>query len=297
MSQALITGVAGFTGKYLAEALAAHGHRVSGIGIEPRPDSVPLDDYRRADMLDADALKDAVAALRPDFVFHLAGISHVAHGSADAIYRVNIVASRNLLTALAALEIPPKRVLLASTANLYGNQEGVLTEQTPPAPMNDYAVSKLAMEYMASLFKSRLPITIVRPFNYTGRGQSPAFLIPKLVQHFKERRPFIELGNTDVVRDFSDVRDVADCYVRLAEAENAGWGPYNFCSGRGLSIGDILSQLHEMTEHSIEMRINPAFVRQNEVKHLIGSRERLEGAVGHISSIPFRDTLRWMLDE
>lgn len=296
MPLALITGVAGFTGKYLAEALASRGFRTAGIGIEQQPEDFPLDAYRRVDMLDAAGLTDAVSSICPDLVFHLAGMSHVAQGSADAIYRVNIVASRNLLSALSGLKTPPKRVLLASTANLYGNQEGILTEETPPSPMNDYAVSKLAMEYMASLFKERLPLTIVRPFNYTGRGQSPAFLIPKLVQHFKERRPVIELGNTDVVRDFSDVRDVARSYVRLAAAEGTGFGPYNFCSGQGHSISDILTMLSGLTGHALDVRVNPAFIRQNEVRRLIGSRARLESVIGEAAPIPFRDTLRWMLE-
>ena len=297
MPLALITGAAGFTGKYLAEALAGIGCQSAGIGIEPKPENIPLTDYRRVDMLDQESLTDAVTFLCPDFVFHLAGISHVAHGSAEAIYRINIAASRNLLCALAAQKSPPKRVLLASTANLYGNQEGILTEETPPSPMNDYAVSKLAMEYMAALFKDRLPITIVRPFNYTGRGQSSAFLIPKMVQHFKEKRPVIELGNIDVSRDFSDVRDVARCYTQLAVSKSAGWGPYNFCSGRGLSLSEILNMLRDQTGHAIDVRVNPAFVRENEVRRLVGSRGRLESAIGKVSPIPFEDTLSWMLAE
>ena len=99
-------------------------------------------------------------------------MSHVTRDSADKLYRINIVATRNLLESLAAGKTTPESVILASTANLYGSREGVLDEATSPAPQNDYAVSKLAMEYMASLWSDRLPITIVRPFNYTGAGQS-----------------------------------------------------------------------------------------------------------------------------
>ena len=115
-----------------------------------------------------------------------------------------------------------------------------------PDPHNDYAVSKLAMEYMANIWRDRLPITIVRPFNYTGRGQATSFLIPKLVQHFREKLPLIELGNIDVVREFGDVRDVAAFYVRLAEVK-APWGPFNICSGIGYSLNDVLEMLQTMT--------------------------------------------------
>lgn len=295
MALALITGAAGFTGDHLVRELSASGIESAGIGIDPQPAGIQLRQYIQADMLDAAALTEAVRKIQPDYVFHLAGMSHVVQGSPAAIYGVNIMATRNLLTALAGLDCIPKRILLASTANLYGNQGGVLTEETIPSPMNDYAVSKLAMEYMAALFRDRLPITIVRPFNYTGRGQSTAFLIPKLVQHFRERRDAIELGNIDVIRDFSDVRDVARRYVRLALAEGAEWGPYNFCSGRGLSISDILGMLRQMTGHSPQIKINPVFVRKNEVLRLIGSGARLDGVIGHFDTISFEETLHWML--
>jgi len=189
--RALITGVGGFTGAYVAQVLAARGYEVHGTehGAEaalPRP-GVAM--QYAVDLCDRARLAQVVAQVRPDVVVHLAAIAFVAHGDADAMYRVNLLGTRHLLQALAELPQPPQAVLLASSANVYGNAAvEVLDEQVPPAPANDYAVSKLAMEYLARLWLDKLPIMLVRPFNYTGVGQSPQFLLPKIVGIFSGAR-------------------------------------------------------------------------------------------------------------
>ncbi|MGH8126387.1 MAG: NAD-dependent epimerase/dehydratase family protein, partial [Rhodanobacteraceae bacterium] len=209
--RALLTGCHGFTGRYVAAELEAAGYQVIGLAHDSDP---PAAGVLRANLLDRTAVRHAVAEARARIVVHLAAISFVAHGDADEIYRTNIVGTRNLLEALAAAEVEPRSVVLASSANIYGNAAAdPITETTPPAPVNDYAVSKLAMEHMARQWMERLPITLVRPFNYTGVGQAEQFLIPKIVAHFRRGEKVIELGNTDVARDFSDVRDVAHAYA------------------------------------------------------------------------------------
>lgn len=295
MKKALITGIDGFTGVYLTEELKNAGYEVAGIGLAAELCVSPAGGYFCVDMMDLSSLEAVLREIRPDAVFHLAAMSHVTRDTAEQLYRINIVATRNLLEALCTLDRKLESVVLASTANLYGSREGVLDEEAPLAPQNDYAVSKLAMEYMAALWKDKLPLTIVRPFNYTGRGQAEQFLIPKLVRHFADRLPVIEMGNTDIRRDFSDVRDVAIAYTQLA-VMRAPWGPFNICSGREHSLGEILDILHEMTGYSPEIHVNPAFVRNNDVKRLLGSRRRLESQIGEIRPRDMRDTLRWMLD-
>jgi nucleoside-diphosphate-sugar epimerase len=141
-----------------------------------------------------------------------------------------------------------------------------------------------------------LPLIIARPFNYTGRGQAENYLIPKIVAHARNRAPLIELGNLHVRRDFSDVRMVVDCYARLLLAPAAIGGTFNICSGRPVSLTDILSLVAKLTGHEMEVRVNPAFVRQNEVHTLAGSRNRLSQVIGSSTPIPLEETLRWMLD-
>ena len=284
----LVTGAAGFTGRYACQALREAGYDVFGWG---RGEGADVDLTRREDVV------AAVAAARPSRVLHLAAIAFVADDDVEAIYRVNVVGTRNLLLALAALPERPANVLLASSANVYGNATaGVLTEDTPLAPANDYAQSKLAMENEAKLYQGRLPIIIARPFNYTGVGQAGNFLIPKIVNHVRRRAPLIELGNLDVARDFSDVRNVVQLYRRLLEAPAALGQTFNVCTGQAWSLNDVLAMVREISGHDFEVRVNPAFVRQNEVKTLVGSRAKLDAVVGEVPEIALRDTLRWMLE-
>lgn len=302
MSRILVTGVDGFTGRYLAPALAAEGHEVHGLVQRAAEPGQPMQPGVRAlhacDLLDPAGLLRVVDQVRPDKVAHLAGIAFVGHGDVGAIYSTNLVGVRHLLAALAAVaggDTPPSAVLLASSANVYGNSTaGVIDESVPPAPANDYAVSKLAMEYMAATWQTRLPITVVRPFNYTGIGQSEDFLLPKIVSHFKRRAAVLELGNLDVERDFSDVRTVVDCYARLLKSDTAGQ-VLNVCSGLGHTLRAVLRMAADITGHMPEVRINPAFVRANEVQKLVGSRAALERAIGAVEGPSLRDTLRWML--
>ena len=287
---ALVTGLAGFTGHYVARELEALGYEVVGLGqgraLAGRHLAVDLRDARR--------LGELVAEIQPQVVVHLAAVAFVAHGDVSDIYSSNIVGTRNLLAALAACKRRAEKVLLASSANVYGNAEvPVLDESCAVQPENDYAVSKCAMELLSRHWRDDLPIVVSRPFNYTGVGQSLSFLLPKLVDHFARRLPQVELGNIDVYRDFSDVRTVANAYARLLGAGESG-EVYNVCSGVSYSIQDILLMLAELAGYSIDVHVNPAFVRANEVKRLAGSNRKLAATIGELKHIPLRDTLQWM---
>ncbi|MBU9291052.1 epimerase [Burkholderia multivorans] len=298
--RAFVTGLTGFTGRYIAQRLEDAGYEVWGTVA---PGASHADDPALArctllsvDLLDADAVRAAAADARPDAVVHLAARAHVANDEPSQTYAVNIMGTRNLLAALAGLDRRPSAVLLASSANIYGNaMAGVLDESTPPAPANDYAVSKLAMEYAAKLWTDRLPIVIARPFNYTGVGQSEAYLLPKLVAHYARNAPRISLGNLDVSRDFSDVRDVTAAYLRLLEAAPAG-ETFNVCSERAYSLKEVLAMLSRIAGYVIDVTVDPRFVRHNEVKHLSGSRDKLRRAIGELPLTPLDETLRWMYD-
>lgn len=289
----LVTGRYGFTGQYVARALTSAGWQVWGGCSRPTKEMGPFD--RVADLTDAASVNEMINDIRPDAVVHLAGIAFVGHGSVDDFYNVNLLGTRNLLEALAKGGHGKSGVVLASSANVYGNTRiSPILESTPPAPANDYAVSKLAMEYVAKLFADQFPITITRPFNYTGVGQVPKFLVPKIVSHFRQRAPRIELGNLDVARDFSDVRDVAAVYAALLDRRISD-ETINICSGRAIALGEIIDMCRAITGHAIEVTVNPAFVRADEIKTLHGDPSRVAAIVGGVERHRFEETLEWML--
>ncbi len=280
-SKILLTGAAGFTGLFFKSAAEAAGHQVVAL---------------KADLMDRAAVAAEVLQAAPDAVVHLAAISFVGHADDTAFYGVNVVGTMNLLAGLAALPVKPSKVLLASSANIYGNCDASpITELQPAAPVNHYAMSKLAMEQMAWTYLDRLPIVITRPFNYTGPGQAPQFLIPKLVSHFARRAPAIELGNLHVEREFNDVRMVCDAYLALL-AHGVPGEAYNVCSGQPYTLQLVIGLLSGITGHTMDVQVNPAFVRANEVHRLCGSPDKLLACTGPLKSYALEATLAWMLE-
>lgn len=294
--RALITGLSGFTGRHMAVELTKAGYDVWGT-ITPSPDGdVPDVVGIPVDLLDADALKSFVTDARPDVVVHLAGAAHVTGNPPSKTYLVNIVGTRNLLSALAGLDKKPRAVLLASTANVYGNASvETIDEDVSIQPANDYAVSKLAMEHSARLWLDRLPIVFVRPFNYTGVGQSEDYVLPKIVGHHARREARISLGNLNVSRDFSDVRDVVATYAKLLQAAPAG-ETFNICSGHSHSLGQMLKMLARIAGYEIDVFVDPRFMRRNEIARLVGSNRKLRQVIGQVPHTPIADTLEWMYD-
>jgi nucleoside-diphosphate-sugar epimerase len=273
-----LTGAGGFTGRFVATALERAGATV-----------VRLD----AELTDANAVAAAVEAAGLDRVIHLAARAFVGSTDRDAFYAVNQLGTFNLLDAVARVR-PGARVILASSAQVYGSSvEGLIAEGAPIHPANHYANSKLAMETGASLWADRLEVVVARPFNYTGVGQDAAYLVPKIVAHFRAKADVIELGNTWVRRDFGDVRSVADAYAGLALADTAP-ALVNIASGAVSSVGDILDRLTALSGHRMEVRVNPAFVRANDVPMLGGNAERLRAALPGWKSRALGDTLAWM---
>ena len=283
----LVTGSSGFTGRYVVNEFKKAGYNVIGLVNES-----PSTGEMVCDLRDKQMVVNTIGAIRPDGIIHLAALSFVGHPNPEDFYSVNVLGTENIISALIVNNISPHKILIASSANVYGNLDvlGSINENSTPFPVNHYAISKLAMEFMAKMWFDRLPIIITRPFNYTGPGQDPRFLIPKIVAAYKRHDTSIQLGNIDVYRDFSDVRDVAKIYLKLFES-NSRSEVVNVCSGEAYSLLHVLNSVSDIAGYKIEVKINPEFVRQNEIKWLFGDNSRLNSITGFIPSIPLEKTL------
>jgi GDP-6-deoxy-D-talose 4-dehydrogenase len=276
----LITGVGGFTGRHLKLKLIESGHTVTGLS---------------ANLIDFNSINKEIEKIQPEAVVHLAGVSFTALKDYKDYYDVNLVGSRNLLEALSNHSTNLKSVLIASSASIYGNEyRHAINENDTPNPNNDYAISKLALEYVAKLFMDRLPIFIVRPFNYTGVGQDESFLIPKIVKHFKEKKSCIELGDLNIEREFNDVRNVVNTYANLIKTPPLG-EVLNICTEKAYSIKNVVNMCENITQHKLEIKINPIIIRTNVAFRLVGNSQHLKNFIISNNMFSFEDTLSWML--
>lgn len=284
-----MTGAAGFTGHHLLPMLREAGHHA--IGTQAPGDTV--EGLSVVDLLDMPAIRALLETARPDVIVHLAARSFVADADVAGLYAANIVGTRNLLDA-AAGQRSVRRLILASTGNICAaDPDGMINEEARPRPANDYGVSKFAMEQLPGLWPDRFETLITRPFNYTGVGQSERFLVPKIVAGFRNRQPVLELGNLDISRDFSDVRDIAAAYCGLVGS--SATGIVNLCSGTAISLRHIVESCAAISRHQLEIRSNPAFIRGNEIPRLLGSNDLLQSILPSWAPRPFEETLHWML--
>ena len=291
MKKVLITGIDSFTGNYLSSYLENSSYDVYGTSLFSQTEK-----KYKCDITNKSDVITVLKKINPDFIIHLSAISFAAHGNNEDFYRVNTIGTTNILDSLVALGMNPSKVILASSATIYGNQGlEVLDESLCPIPANHYGASKYAMESMAKNYFNKLNVIITRPFNYTGTHQNDNFLIPKIVNHFKENKKIIELGNLDVSREFNDVGFVCEVYKRLLESDTSS-EMLNICSNRGIKLLDVIDMMNEIAGYKIEVKVNPAFVRKDEIKSLTGSSKKLFEMIGVVKQKEFRDTLKGMFE-
>jgi GDP-6-deoxy-D-talose 4-dehydrogenase len=290
----LITGIDGFTGKYLSAYFSRMQYIVYGLSFFRKDEKKKV---FQGDITNKEQLEQIVKAVNPDYIIHLAAISFVPHENHRDLYNVNVLGTQNILDVCIALNLEPRKIIIASSASVYGNVDvETLSEDFCPAPNTHYGNSKLSMEHIVRTYFDDLNILIVRPFNYTGPGQASHFVIPKIVDHFKENRSVIELGNINVYREYNDIHYLVEIYHQLM-LHTYKSDVVNICSGNAISLNDVIALLRQITGNEIEIKVNPKFIRKNETETLSGSTRKLQSILGSLPTpIPLRTTLQSMID-
>lgn len=292
MARILLSGATGFLGRHLFKHLGAMGHEMFGTSNRPQVDAPIF----YCDIRDPLAIEAIFRLVRPEIVIHCAAISSVTSSAAQDYYCVNTVGTENFINA--SLALPGRmRFMFVSTAGVYGNQDTHrLHENLCPKPVHHYGMSKFCAERVLANYADLLDYTIVRPFNIIGEGQSGEFIMPKLVNAFHKRMPVIRLGNIEVFRDYIDVSDACELIARLTFNPAAIGEVSNLCTGKPVSIRQLLAMLSRITGHEIRAEVDQAFVRKNEVWRLLGDASKLANLTGgHTEGLGIEDALRRML--
>lgn len=275
----LVTGLDGFTGQHLRKNLSDSGFDV--IGLE-------------SNLVNREKVINEVNQISPEYVVHLAALSFSGEVRIRELYDVNVQGTINLLDALKNLRKCPTKIILASSASVYGNRaKDIAREDSELSPTNHYGCSKLAMECLAKTYFDKLPIIITRPFNYTGIGHEDIFVIPKIVNAYALGQKSIELGNLDVYREFNDVRDVTKAYCELLRSPPKSH-IVNICSGRSICLGEVIKKLNKISGITMQVNVNNDLKRTNEIKNLCGCNSKLKKIYKDSFIYNIEDTLKWM---
>jgi GDP-4-dehydro-6-deoxy-D-mannose reductase len=302
----LVTGAAGFVGSHLLDLLArsASGPVVAWY----RPDAPPADwrsdvEWMAVELLDAARVHSAVASVAPREIYHLAGAAHVGRSwqRTRDTYEGNVLATHRLFEALRTTALRP-RVLVAGSATIYRPQDRPIRESDPLGPASPYATSKLAQEMLArrAWEDDGIPALLARSFNHVGPRQDPSFVAPSVARQIAlveigRQEPILTLGNMDVVRDLTDVRDTVRAYVAMMARAQPGVA-YNVCSGRELPIRALVETLTSRARIELSVVQDPARFRPSDPPLMVGDHGRLTADTGWLPEIPFGRTADDLLE-
>lgn len=309
MRRVLITGGTGFVGPHLIRFLKSYSSTadcltiaVIATGDSPCRQETGVD-YYELDIRRADEVRSVVRRISPSHIYHLAGISavDVSWSNPQLTFEVNVLGTSNLFEGAMSLPSLP-RILNVSTSQVYASSDTILTENSPISPDNPYAASKAMAELLRVQYRkcSGGGIVTARAFNHTGPGQTPSFVLPSIAKQFAEikaglRPPRLAVGNIEVKRDFTDVRDVVAAYFAVLE-EGRSNEVYNVCSGSARRLADVISKFEALSGIAIQIDSDPGRLRPNEVAQILGDATKIRRETGWSPQTPFEKTLRDLLD-
>ena len=308
--KALITGISGFVGSYLAEyLLQTTDWQVAGTVFGPYGNIVDLCgqlELYPAELSRMDVMNFVLEQAQPDVIFHLAAQPLVSASLRDPwpTMETNIRMQLNVLESVTQVK-PDCRVLAVGSGEEYGlvsPQDLPIDENTPLRPLSAYAISKVAQDLLGQQYHltHKLHVIRVRPFNHIGPRQRVGFVAPDFASQIAAAEmglqpPIIEVGNLTVRRDFSDVRDVVRAYVLLITEGQPGQ-VYNVGSGESHAIQEVLDNLMDMSNVSIQVQQDRQRMRPSDVPEVVCDASRLREHTGWQPEIPFEQSMKDILD-
>jgi GDP-4-dehydro-6-deoxy-D-mannose reductase len=263
--------------------------------------------YVQLNICKKEEVNRVIAEIKPDYIYHLAGISFVpaSFENPHLTYETNVLGTLNIYESIRKNKLQPS-IVFVSTSEVYGliNEADLpIREERNLKPQNPYAVSKAAGELLSyQYFKNYgLDIKIARPFNHIGLGQSKNFVVPAFASQVAEimknnSEPVVKVGNIEAIRDFLCVEDVLKAYKKLVESKLAG-EIFNICSGKGISIRQILEKLIKISGREIRIELDENRMRPSDNPIIVGSYEKIKSAISWEPEINIDKTLRKILDE
>lgn len=296
----LVTGSNGFVGKHLIKGLKQQGHTVTALATHADPAvAEQVDAFVACNLTDAESVAQ-VNFNTVDAVIHLAALSSqgMSFDQPQKFIADNSAMVINLYERMLAQKLPKNpRVIMVSSGAVYDSnqplpitEDGLLTHGSP------YAISKILGEHLSDYYQKRgIESIVVRPFNHTGPGQGPGFLIPDMVKQLSElgEGGTLRVGNIATRRDYSDVRDVVKAYITLATTDELAHNLYNICSGKSRSGEEIIGLIAKALYGSdtVKTEVDQTRIRPNDPAEIFGSNQRLRDDTGWEPSIPLEQTI------
>ena len=315
MKRIIITGFSGFVSRHFLNYLYENKkeYQVLGADInEPRLDMDKYKDvldisFKKCNMLDEEAVNDMINEIAPDYILHLAAFSSVAYSweHPAECFNNNTRIFLNLMSAVRSMK-KKCRILSVGSSEEYGNvskDQLPLKEDMDLKPVSPYAVARVSQEMMSKVFVDSydMDIVLTRSFNHMGPYQDERFVIPSFIRRILDVKEggresgTIETGDTTIIRDFVDVRDVVRAYYGLLMEGTPG-EVYNICGGKGVALSEILGEIADIIDVDIIGKVNPEYVRPDDNRQIIGCPDKIKNDIGWEAEIPLRQTLSDMID-
>jgi len=302
----LISGATGFVGKHLISFLASADYEIFGTSFPEKPEGGENENIFYLDVRSEENVFEVLERVKPDWIFHLAAISNVRHSweKRKEALETNLMGTFFVFEA-ARKFTPQARILFVSSSDVYGvllPEEKALNEEDVTHVVSPYAFTKVNGEILSKFYAEveKLDIVIARSFPHTGPGQSPDFVcsdwacqIAQIEKGLAE--PIIKVGNVEVKRDFLDVRDVVKAYTLLMQKGKSG-EVYNVCSGKAVSLTEILDLLLSFSTQKIEAQVDPQKLRKADIPLLLGDNQKIKGETSWEPQIPLKQYLTDLLN-